>query len=158
MCACVCPNALIKRFSPELTQTPLKHICSTQISFASASVIPSPSTQGNSVINAQVSESGTKEDDLKMGLRNHTIMERTLDDVFLSGTRASSSSSGGDMIQYSKGNNNNNTATIDKLPLIPLMKLDAQGGQFPLIESADTSFPTLPLLTLPPFLDHDHAC
>ena len=80
------------------------------------------------MINAQVSESGTKEDDLKMGLRNHTIMERTLDDVFLSGTR------GGNTQQSSTGDNNNNnnrvinnTAAIDKLPLIPLMKLDAQG-------------------------------
>ena len=63
-----------------------------------------------------------------MGLRNHTIMERTLDDVFLSGTR------GGNTQQSSTGDNNNNnnrvinnTAAIDKLPLIPLMKLDAQG-------------------------------
>jgi len=82
-----------------------------------------------------------------MGLRNHTIMERTLDDVFLSGTNhhyrggGSSSTFGfstsvGDR-DRDRGNNNNQTALsmeLNKLPWIPLMKLDAQGtGYFRLL-------------------------
>jgi len=90
-----------------------------------------------------------------MGLRNHTIMERTLDDVFLSGTnhhhyRGGGSSSSTFGFSTSVGdrdrdrgnnnnNNNNNNQTIvsmelNKLPWIPLMKLDAQGtGYFRLL-------------------------
>lgn len=70
-----------------------------------------------------------------MGLRNHTIMERTLDDVFLSGTRSGSvsgsasgaSSSGASGASPSGDRGNNSMAMMDKLPWIPLMKLDAQG-------------------------------
>ena len=89
------------------------------------------SPQGNSVINAQVSESGTQEDNIKMGLRNHTIMERTLDDVFLSGTNhRGGSTTSGFSTSGDRGNNNNQTVStmeFNKLPWIPLMKLDAQG-------------------------------
>ena len=114
------------------------------------------SPQGNSVINAQVSESGTQEDNIKMGLRNHTIMERTLDDVFLSGTNhRGGSTTSGSTTSGDRGNNNNQTVStmeFNKLPWIPLMKLDAQGeflfdAQIP---------PTLTFLLYKHMLAHPH--